>query len=74
MVEAAAKLLEKYPTAQLRLVGNSDNSERSEKNTAYSVGRVQNIKRQLIKAGVSPDRITTEVGTAHSRTVELWLK
>jgi hypothetical protein len=73
MLASVIRLLDEFPDSKLHLIGNATKPE-LESNTMFSLARAKSVQRKLVSAGVSPNRITVEVGTNNTRTVELWLQ
>ena len=84
-VNDVAQVLRAYPNAQVRLVGNTDNTGTPESNQKLSEARAVAVKTMLGNQGVTSDRISTqglgqdhpiasndtEEGRARNRRIEL---
>ncbi len=84
-VNALASILKAYPSAQVQLVGHTDNTGFPEANQTLSLDRANAVKGMLVSQGVSADRISTagygqdrpiasndtEAGRAQNRRLEL---
>jgi K(+)-stimulated pyrophosphate-energized sodium pump len=84
-VNEVAQVLRAYPSAQVQLVGNTDNTGTRESNQKLSEDRAVAVKTMLVNQGVTSDRISTqglgqdhpvaandtEEGRARNRRIEL---
>jgi outer membrane protein OmpA-like peptidoglycan-associated protein len=55
-----AAILAAYPTVRLRIGGFTDNVGSAERNVQLSRDRAKSVMAELIRRGVSPDRLTAE--------------
>ena len=58
-VDKVAKVLKKYPNVKIRIEGYTDSGGKAEYNKKLSQDRVNMVKKELIKAGINANRLTT---------------
>jgi hypothetical protein len=61
--------LEADPTATLQVEGNHNSSE----DAIVATSRANNVVKYLTDHGIARSRLSVEIGTKNTRTVELWL-
>ena len=57
IVDKVAKVLKKYPNIKVRIEGHTDSGGKAEYNLKLSQDRVDTVKAELVKAGISADRL-----------------
>ena len=59
LLKPIAKYLKEHPTYKLRIEGNTDSIGSKKYNYKLSLNRANAVKRELVKMGISPQRIKT---------------